>query len=328
MHTLLVLASLLIAGFAGVLCIRLLGLVRSWGSRRSVQITGMLIPVIVLSILALTVVHFISQVCWWGAPPMDVAITQAFSLVGAVAVVLAFLLNAMRAALLPLHLRRRTWEAPKWLQDRVAEVAASVGMTKPPRVRVAADSRPWALVAGPLRPHLVVSSGLIVLLDAEELSAVLCHELLHIRRSDLWWSAVASALYDLTWFLPATRLLYRKMMAEQEIACDDHIVGETRRLALASALARVWQAQVRSAPSPRGSLGLISPEQTGVLEGRMRRLLDLPGIGVASSHHRALSISLVLLCLFIVAQLGATAVAMNNMGCGLYQFWAVTAPMR
>src|SRR5438477_1940053 len=171
MHTLLVFASLLIAGLAGYFCLRLLRVVRSWDSRRSVQITGMLIPVIVLSILALTLIHFLSQVCWWMAPPMDVAITQAFSMAGAVAVALAFLLNGMRAALLPLHLRRRTWEAPEWLQGRVAEVAASVGITKPPHVRVAADPQPWALVAGPVQPHLVVSSGLVALLDAEELRA-------------------------------------------------------------------------------------------------------------------------------------------------------------
>src|SRR5207302_979803 len=139
MHILLILASLLIAGFAGVFCLWLLGLAHSWDSRRSVQITGMLVPVMVLSILALTIIHFLSQVCWLVAPPMDVATTQAFSLAGAVAVVLAFLLNGMRAVLLPIHLRRRTWEAPEWLQDRVAEVAGSLGMAKPPQVRVAAD---------------------------------------------------------------------------------------------------------------------------------------------------------------------------------------------
>jgi len=51
-------------------------------------------------------------------------------------------------------------------------------------------------------------------------------------------------LRDLTWFLPITRRLYKRLLVEQEVACDDRVTGEPRRLALASALARVWQAEL------------------------------------------------------------------------------------
>lgn len=323
MHTLLILSSLVLALVACLLCAGILGRARSEGSRRAVQVVGLLIPAVLLGLITLLMAHFVSQVCFLNAPPADVAIAQGLSLISAAGIGVALILNGARAVLLPAHLRRRTWEAPRWLQHKVVALVPDTRLRKAPIVRVAADARPWALVAGLIQPHLVVSSGLVALLDGEELEAVLCHELLHIRRGDLWWAAAGAVLRDLTWFLPATRRLYEQMLSEQEVACDDHVLDENRRLALASALARVWHTQIKTESAPRGSLALLNsaPSRTAHtdLEVRVRRLLDRPGIAAGSTLRRALLKVVAVLGLFVSAQLGAFFIAMVAMECNLSQ---------
>lgn len=322
MHALLILASLTIATASGIACWGVLRLARSWDSRRSVQITGLALPVVVLGLLALALLHFLSDVCFVVAPTLDVIATETLALLGAAAVALAVLLNIGVTLILPVRLRSTTWEPPLWLLDAVDDLASELRAPLPV-VRVSPDARPWALTAGVVRPYLVVSSGLLSLLDREELMSVLCHELLHVRRADLLWSSLANALRDLTWFLPATRKLYGQLLLEQEMACDDQIWGESRRLALASALARVWQARLSLPSAPRGSLYFMSVETNGAIETRARRLLELPGTPGGARTHRGLVLSLMLLGAFVMAQLTAIEIAMRGMGCSLFQLWAM-----
>lgn len=318
-HTLLILFSLGLALGSSLLCAALLRMARSSRSRRALQGIGLVLPTLVLSLLTVVMAHFLTQTCLQAAPLLDITIAQSISYVGAIAITAALALNGLRALLLPLYLRRRTWQAPGWLEVRVFEVATDAGLRRTLNVRVAADSRPWALVAGFIKPHLVVSSGLVGLLDQEELEAVLCHEVLHIRRGDLWWAALGGVLHDLTWFLPATRRLFRLMLTEQEMACDDGVLGEEKRLAMASALARLWQAGLNSVSSPRGSLSFFSHQQSMHFEARVERLLDYPGTTANSSPRRGLLAVVVLLALFVPAQVGATLLIMGSMGCGVHR---------
>lgn len=322
MHSLLILFSLGLAGGGTLLCVIMLGVARSSSSRRAVQGVGLFLPVALLGLLAATMIHFLSQLCFQTAPLPDVVIARTLSLIGGLGIAAVIALNGGRALLLPLHLRRHTWEAPEWLGKRVIEIAHNTGLTHAPRTRVSADPRPWALVAGLYKPYLVVSSGLVGLLDGEELDAVLNHELTHIRRGDLLWTAIGGVLRDLTWFLPATLRLYHFLLTEQEIACDDCVLGEPRRLALASALARVWQNGIEAGPTPRGALTLLSPEQSAHFEARVQRLLDYPGTSSSSTSRRALLAVAVTLGLFVPAQLMVTLLVMNSMGCGMQGFLA------
>lgn len=325
MHTILILASLGLALSTCLLCLCLLHLASFAGSRRAFQITGLLVPVLALGLLTALMIHFLSQICFAMAPPADAALAQGLFDVGAIGIASAIFLNGARAVLLPIHLHRRTWEAPFWLLDRVEVLAADIGLKRPPTVSVAVDSAPWALVTGLFRPCLVVSSRLVALLDDEELDAALCHELLHLRRGDLWWAIVGAMLRDLAWFLPVTRRLYGQLVAEQEIACDDQVQGESLRLALASALARVWQAELAHKPAPRGALAFFSPEHPRFartdLETRVRRLLDTSGYSRAwtgRTSRRTMLTLLAVLGVFMAAQVGLVILAVNSMGCGLH----------
>lgn len=340
MHTLFILVSLALALAACTACTALLRLARSPSSRRIIEVAGLFIPTLGLTLLGVLTAHFITNVCFLSSPPADAVVTQVATTAGVVGMSAALLLNLARAIALPLKLNLSTWEAPAGLQLRVRQLAVSSGVRPAcvPAARVCVDARPWALVAGLVRPRLVVSSGLLALLDEEELDAVLCHELLHIRRGDLWWTMLCGVLRDLTWFLPHTRRLYAQMLVEQEVECDDAVVGEDRRLALASALARVWQQclEVDSQPhapnAPRGALGLVlysplfTPRHSHSLhshsgyatEARVRRLLEAPAARGRAYPHKALVLAGGLLGFFILAQLSLATAAMQTMQCTLH----------
>ncbi len=204
----------------------------------------------------------------------------------------------------------------------VAKRALDMGLQRAPRMRVAHRARPWALAAGLLRPTLVISSGLVALLDTEELDAVLSHELSHIKRGDLWLVALVGALYDLTWFLPSTRRLYRSLLVEQEIACDDHVLGDARRLALASALVRIWKVGIStgvgSKLASRGALGLLGSHRSESFEERVHRLMHRPGSAGGPTSGKALVMAVAVSLLFVMAQLWTISLVMEKMGCGLH----------
>jgi len=55
--------------------------------------------------------------------------------------------------------------------------------------------------------------------------SVLLHELAHVKRLDLWWRAVAQLACCLNWFNPLVWYGKRRMLTEQELACDNLVVA-------------------------------------------------------------------------------------------------------
>ncbi len=324
MHTALIGLSVLLAGAGSWCCARLLGRTTAWPSRRALQLLGLLLPALVLSILVAVLIHFVSQMCFLTAPPLDVTLTQVLATLGGLVLAAGLLLNLLRTLLLPWQVRRHTWAAPATLVACV-RVQAAAQQSRVPQVRVADDSRPWALVAHPLCPTLVLSRGLLTLLDAEELAAVLRHELLHLRHGDLWWTVLAGFLHDLIPFWGPTRRLYRLLRLEQELACDDGVVGESRRLALASALTRVWQAGLGPAPALRGTLTLVPPAAGQAVEARIRRLLEGPGSPPSAPGYGALGAGGAVLGVILATQIAATVWTMGQLQCDLHQLGLLTA---
>ncbi|RPI07030.1 MAG: hypothetical protein EHM64_00630 [Ignavibacteriae bacterium] len=72
------------------------------------------------------------------------------------------------------------------LLNVVKEMSLAAGMPSPPKVFIVRDSDPNAFTIGTTASDssLVVTSGLLQLLDREELQGVIAHEMSHIRNSD------------------------------------------------------------------------------------------------------------------------------------------------
>lgn len=313
MHTLLIISALILTLGACYVCSFLHRYTRDARSRQLVQMAGLMIPSVTLSFLVALAFHFYLQLCYWTSAhtPLspDVAVAQTLSVVGVSIILLCVLLNLVRSLLLVWHLKRRTWEAPDWLQNSTNQLVIRAGLRHLPQIRVSNDERPWALTTGIVRPCLVVSKGLITLLDAEELDAVLYHEIVHVRRGDTWRKVLFGFLRDLSWFTPHTRRLYGSMLAEQEVACDDGVHGEPRRLALASALAHIWQAN--SNVQSHGTLDHWSKEQSQLTETRINRLLSPAYADREMPKPTVHAVTFVLAFLMLLAQIGVSFLTLH-----------------
>ncbi|MFB9832417.1 M56 family metallopeptidase [Actinoallomurus acaciae] len=122
-----------------------------------------------------------------------------------------------------------------------------------------------------VRSQVVVSAGTLELLGPYELAAVLAHERAHAReRHDL----VLLPFTSLRRMLPQSRTVARTLDAVElliEIQADDRARRDRPAKELATALLRF--ASAGSAPTPRGTLGVIGADETNPILVRVRRLL-------------------------------------------------------
>lgn len=141
--------------------------------------------------------------------------------------------------------------------------------------RAPSAGRPVMLIAGLLRPRLILPPELAARLSAEELDAALRHERAHGRARDNMKRLLLALTPDLLPLLPAARALDRAWRRLTEWAADDEAVGgdPARALALASALVRVGRMGACSALPPLAR-GLL--DDSNDLRARVHRLLSLP----------------------------------------------------
>ena len=117
------------------------------------------------------------------------------------------------------ELRRTQTSAGESQQALYARLTA--GTAHPPAL-VVSPAAPGPMLAGLLRPRIVLPQGLT--LSQEELEGVLTHELTHWRRKDLWLKWLAAFAAAVHWFNPAAWLLLERLDRDCELSCDQIVV--------------------------------------------------------------------------------------------------------
>lgn len=133
-----------------------------------------------------------------------------------------------RRLLAALPLRRAT-------DARLVGEAAAAGI----ELFVTPARRPGAFCFGPLRPRVVVTSGLLERLSAEEQRAVLWHEAEHARNRDPLRCLLARTAANTFFWFPLLRALLERFLLVKELAADERAVTRTSTAALAGALSEV-----------------------------------------------------------------------------------------
>ncbi|TWU06317.1 M56 family metallopeptidase [Stieleria varia] len=80
-------------------------------------------------------------------------------------------------------------------------------------------------VLGILRPTILIPSVVTQGKTATELEPLIAHELIHVRRGDLWWSLLQSIAKSLWWFHPLVWFSGRMLNHEAERSCDEETVS-------------------------------------------------------------------------------------------------------
>jgi Zn-dependent protease with chaperone function len=160
---------------------------------------------------------------------------------------------------------------PESLQRALANLKARGVRTCP----VLAVPQPEAIacVVGVRRPKIMLSTGLLRLLDEEELESVLAHETAHVERRDnrLGWLLLGLRLGS--FYNPVALFVFHQVSHEVERMCDSDAADMTGKpLALGSALIKVF----RAARAPIRQGGVWSTrfaQRAATLEKRARRAL-------------------------------------------------------
>lgn len=275
MHILLALASLFLVLLGGLLALTILDRIHSWSQRRMVQMGILVTPVMLLGLGIDGFFHVAGYTCLFITPFWDTLLGVVLPLLIGSMVFGAVVLGIVRLLLMNRLVVRRGSLPHTALQNLVDGLARQLHM-KRPRVLICFASQPFALTYGLFRPTVLLSTWMIEHLDHRELEAVLVHEFEHILRHDYLVVWLATVLRDAFFYLPTSRVAYRQMHAEKELACDDLVVGATQRpLALASALTKVWLHAVEKPQMASFGVAQHLVERGEAINSRIERLLDI-----------------------------------------------------
>ena len=166
------------------------------------------------------------------------------------------------------------------LCQRAAAVARRMGFRKVPRVFVSAVARE-SVVAGFLRPMVLLPAAWLAEMPPEVLEAVIAHEMAHIRRFDLWVNLFQRLLETLLFYHPAVWWLSRRVRLAREMCCDELAAAATgERVVYASAL----ELAARKRLAPARSLLEVALGVTRMT--LLRRVRNVLGLAAQSERGR------------------------------------------
>lgn len=213
--------------------------------------------------------------------------------------VLAFSIRLFGGWRFTARLRATAHPAPAAWQQTLERIAARLGASHPVRLLVS-SLVDVPTVIGWLRPVILLPVGRLTGLPAEHITALLAHELAHIRRQDYLASILQSIAEALLFYHPAVWWISEQIRAERELCCDDLAVAASGDvLTYARALAELESQQPSRLKSVLAANGgslvnrirrLIEPAQVsannlpGPLAAWAMTLLWLAGVGVATVH--------------------------------------------
>lgn len=83
-------------------------------------------------------------------------------------------------------------------------------------------------VVGLFRPTIVLPEVIVAGNSAHDLEPILAHELIHVRRGDLWIGCLRSVISGIWWFHPLVRGTCRALAREAERCVDEELIAELR----------------------------------------------------------------------------------------------------
>ena len=179
------------------------------------------------------------------------------------------------------RLRATSSPAPAEWQQTIARIAARMRTSCSARLLIS-SLVDVPMVFGWLRPVILIPVEALTGMPAEHLTALLAHEMAHVRRNDYLASILQNIAEALLFYHPAVWWISEQIRIERELCCDDLAVAASGDVLLyARALAALESRQTRR-HSP------VLAANGGSLVNRIRRLIEgetksgsAPGAGAA-----------------------------------------------
>ena len=119
--------------------------------------------------------------------------------------------------------RHRVPSLEERVNGLVQELAGKAQLKHRPRIRVT-DVLFGPAVMGVWRPVIVLPRVLLEGLTEDQIRPVIAHELVHIRRGDLWVGMFQAAAQCLWWFWPPVWVANRQLSRSTEHCCDEDAI--------------------------------------------------------------------------------------------------------
>lgn len=203
------------------------------------------------------------------------------------------------------RLLARSRAAGPELEAALTEACRRVGVAGPVGLRL--SPRPLApLVTGLRRPVIHLPEALVARLSSAQLHAVLVHELVHVKRRDLWVAAGQSVARVLCFYHPVLWWVNARLARLREQATDRAVLACREISARTYSLALLETAAFVAASGSRSPFALGVIETKTHLQERITMNLHPPRSGRAQLGLGGL-ISIVLLGLLLLPMMAAPA---------------------
>lgn len=179
-------------------------------------------------------------------------------------------------------------------ESLTCQLAAAFGLAQG-RLVVIRHEQPLAFTVGFWRPVIVLSSGLLALLEDEELEAVVEHESFHQKNRDARKLWMLQRIAEGLWFIPLTRWSYQSYQILSEVLADRYAIermGSER--GLGSALLKLIRTR-----APMEGAAAVVPFSGGSINYRLRMLLHPQQHPPVELEKEALLISIAVLLLLM-----------------------------
>ena len=110
-----------------------------------------------------------------------------------------------------------------WVRAALAAICERLGIRRAPDLRGSGEVR-TPQVTGLAQPVVLLPSAGLERLTPAEVSMTLCHELVHLRRKDLWLGWVPALAHRIFFFHPLAALAAREYAIAREAACDAEVL--------------------------------------------------------------------------------------------------------
>jgi len=126
---------------------------------------------------------------------------------------------------------RKAATVPCWVSELLEEVRSSVGARFSVRVRII-DQAVSPAVCGLFRPVILLPRTLVEQLTGKQMRAIFLHEVIHLRRGDVWINCFQSLLQIVYWWHPLLWLANARIRYAREEAVDDAVMQgfKTKRI--------------------------------------------------------------------------------------------------
>src|SRR6185503_12854855 len=186
--------------------------------------------------------------------------------------------------------------------EMLSQARRLAGLRRNVMLRVTSEAMSPA-VCGLFRPVILLPQSLIEKLTASQLRAVLLHELIHLRRRDVWVNCAQTLLQIVYWWHPLLWIANARVRRVREEAVDDAVMCALSAEAEGYAPTLLEVAKLAFA-RPLASLGLVGIlESRSALRHRIERLLNF-------TTPRRAGVSMV--SVFCLAAFAALAVPMGE----------------